>query len=99
MQSRVDVAVPRAPKSKESTTLQFKECTNPDLQQAKKTLSLQAVWEGSCFPASYISNRKQPSVPSGAGTALPGFTLSMAIIIVFVFVQPLSLTIRSGRRP
>lgn len=99
MQSRMDAAVPRAQKSKESTTLQFTECTNPDLQQAKKTLSLQAVWEGSCFQESYISNRKQSSVPSGAGTALPGFTLSMAIIIAFVFVQPLSLTIRSGRRP
>lgn len=57
MQSRVDVAGPRAQKSKESTTLQFTECTNPDIQQAKKTLSLQAVWEGSCFQASYISKR------------------------------------------
>lgn len=57
------------------------------------------VWESSCSQASYIPTRKQSSVPSGAGAALPGFTPSMVIIIIFVFVQLLSLTMHSGRRP
>lgn len=54
------------------------------------------TWESSCFQASYICNRKQPSVPTGAGPALPGFTLRMGIIIISVVVQPSRLTIHSG---
>lgn len=54
------------------------------------------TWESSCFQASYICNRKQPSVPTGAGPFLPGFILRMDIIIVSVVVQPSRLTIHSG---